>query len=144
MRICMSSAKNGAQVPTRDVLAYASRLVDNATLGGILKQLPISKAVIRTSSTVFMPIRCTATPFAATESLMASVPMSTPCACAARRASAAASSTGLGAGCQSAAPCTAWRHRSHTKLPADKSKQLCASQNEGVASIVRVCPTHVA
>ena len=52
-----------------------------------------------------MPIRLTAMPLGRTASLIASVPMSTPCEAAFWRAAMAASSTGLGAGCQSRAPC---------------------------------------
>ena len=53
-----------------------------------------------------MPTRVTAIPCGRTASLMARVPMSTPCEAAFSRASMAACSTGFGAGCQSSAPCT--------------------------------------
>ena len=73
----------------------------------------------RTSSGVRMPTSVTAMPFGRTASLMASVPISTPCEAAFSRACTAASSTGFGAGCQSKAPCMSacnikityvWRH----------------------------------
>ena len=77
-----------------------------------------------TSSTLRMPMRCTATPGRRALSLNASVPMSTSCFAAAARASFAASRTGFGAGCQSSAPYRSKLQQEHYHVFHRKSTRV--------------------
>lgn len=94
------------QSPTTDPMhIWLVAVALHESAGSMERQARMCSSTGLASSGVRMPTRVTAMPLGRTASLIARVPMSTPCDAAFWRASMAASSTGLGAGCQSRAPC---------------------------------------